>query len=257
MKHFVRLTAIILTVAVIISCSKDNGNDSNPVAPLAPADISGKWIVTVTVTGGEQMPVGTEYYVIFTYAQSGNNITGNYITEGGLTGQITGTVNGRNFTFTLTQNNPYPGTFSGSGTVNESEDQISGSYTGSDTNGTNEAEFTAVEFEENISGTWLAVVTVTEGEHIPAGTQINVTFTIIQSDSSVTGIYESQYGTTGQLTGTITGTNFTFTLTQGSPNPGTFNGSGTVNEFFNVIIGAYTGSDSYGYMEVEFTAVKM
>lgn len=257
MNHFIRLIAIILTVAIIISCSKDNGNNSNPIAPQATADISGKWIATITVTGGEQMPVGTEYSVIFTYTQSGSNVTGNFVTEGGLTGQITGTVNGNNFTFTLTQNNPCPGTFNGSGTINESEDQISGSYTGSDTNGTMEAQFTAVEYEENISGTWLAVVTVTEGEQIPVGTKINVTFTIIQSDSNVTGSYVSEYGITGQLTGTIDGEIFTFTMTQNYPNPGTFNGSGIINEFGDQIIGAYTGSDSYGYMEVQFTAVRM
>jgi hypothetical protein len=133
--------ALYLFGTLILACG--DGDDSGPTSPEGGYDLSGAWLATITITGGEQMPPGTQYNASMSLNQSGNDVTGNFTLGGSLTGQISGTLNGSEFTFTLTQNAPCPGTFNGSGTVGYPGERITATYTGSDCNGSVEADLVA------------------------------------------------------------------------------------------------------------------
>lgn len=107
-------------------------------------DVSGNWVFTITVTGGSQLPVGTVFQVDVTYQQSEDGkITGRTVTEGGLTTDLQGKVCGTHVTFTLRQNEPCPGSFSGTAEITDGM-FLSGSYTGRDCHGTLEANISGV-----------------------------------------------------------------------------------------------------------------
>ena len=58
----------------------------------------------------------------------------------------------------------------------------------------------------------------------------------------------------GQISGTISGQTFSFTITQGQPCIGTFNGSAIVNG--NQLSGSYSGSDCNGTVQVDAVAFR-
>ena len=70
-------------------------------------------------------------------------MSGTFSTQGGLSGQIQGTVAGFSLALTISQGNPCPGTFTGNATVRSDNRQMSGSYSGSDCRGGASASFTA------------------------------------------------------------------------------------------------------------------
>ena len=127
------LATLMMLGAFAIGC---NGGSDGGVIGSQDANVTGTWDATITVTGGTQAPPGTQFTGVFTLAQSGSGVTGTFSTAGGLSGQISGSVSGQAFAFTISQGAPCPGSFSGSATVNGSETQLSGSYSGSDCNGT-------------------------------------------------------------------------------------------------------------------------
>jgi len=56
---------------------------------------------------------------------------------------LSGSVSGQTFTFTLTQNAPCAGSFTGHGTVAADDSTLRGSYSGSDCGGTVSTTITA------------------------------------------------------------------------------------------------------------------
>lgn len=137
MKRISPLTAGAALLVAVLACS-DNGNTGPE--PTQDADFSGTWDVVMTVTGGNQLPAGTEVDATLTVSQTGNTCTGTFNTEQGLGGQITGTVSGNTVSLTLNQGPPCPGTYTGSATL--SGNTVTGSYSGTDCFGTIAADFT-------------------------------------------------------------------------------------------------------------------
>lgn len=127
------LAAVMILGTFVTGC--DGGSDGGMIGSQD-ANVTGTWDATITVTGGTQAPPGTQFTAVFTLAQSGTSVTGTFSTAGGLSGQISGSVSGQSFAFTISQGAPCPGSFAGSATVSGSETQLSGSYSGSDCNGT-------------------------------------------------------------------------------------------------------------------------
>lgn len=126
-----------LLLTSIVGCS------SSDVITLPDANLTGTWNATLTVTGGVQAPVGTQFTATFTIVQAGSTFTGTFSTGGGFSGSLNGTVSSQTFSLTITQGAPCPGTFTGAGTANSTVTQMTGSYSGSDCNGTLAVDFVA------------------------------------------------------------------------------------------------------------------
>ncbi len=108
----------------------------------------------------------------------------------------------------------------------------------------------------NVTGTWDALMTVTGGSQLPAGIQFTATFTLAQSGTAVSGTFATEEGLSGSISGSVSGSVITFTITQGSPCPGTFDGAGTISSSSDAIAGSYSGSDCNGTLQATFTAIK-
>ena len=131
--------ALVVSVAFFVGCS-------DSPAPLSlgltnEAVIEGFWVGQGHVTGGSMVPVGSKFGLSMTVSQVGNDVTGKVLNDAGSESDLSGTVNGQNFTFTLTRGKPCAGTFSGSGTAMNGDTELIGSYSGTDCRGAISAEF--------------------------------------------------------------------------------------------------------------------
>jgi hypothetical protein len=106
----------------------------------------------------------------------------------------------------------------------------------------------------DITGTWDASMTATGGTQLPVGSRWTVVLTAIQSGSAVSGTFSTAGGLVGQASGTVSGDDISFTVTQGPVCAGTFNGFGLVNG--NQMSGTYSGADCHGTLQASFTATK-
>ena len=129
-----------LAAAVALGCG---GGGDDGLTGTQDVNVTGTWDAIVTVTGGTQLPEGTEFGAVLVITQSGTTATGTSVAEGGFVGQLSGTISGRSLEFTITQGDPCPGSFSGTATVNGSNTRMSGSYSGSDCNGSLQATLVA------------------------------------------------------------------------------------------------------------------
>src|SRR5262245_49634222 len=90
-----------------------------------------------------------------------------------------------------------------------------------------------------VSSTWSGVYATSLIDAVP------VRFDLAQTGSQLTGTFEDLEGRTGTLTGSMSGSVFSFTLTETSPGcGGTFSGSGTST--FSELSFTFTGSDCLG-----------
>ena len=142
-----------LLLTSIVGCGSSGDLFDGDLPPID-ANLTGTWNVTLTVTGGVQAPVGTQFTQTFSIVQTGSSFTGTFSTVGGFSGSLSGTVSGQTFlgqtfslTVTLTQGPSCPGTFTGAGTASlallSSFSTMTGSYSGSDCNGTLAVDFVA------------------------------------------------------------------------------------------------------------------
>jgi len=106
----------------------------------------------------------------------------------------------------------------------------------------------------DVTGTWDTSMTVTGGTQGPVGFHWTAVFTVIQSGASVSGTGITSSNTGGQVSGSVSGDDLDFTLTQTSPCAGTYHGIGMVNG--NQMSGTYAGGDCGGTLQASFTAVK-
>src|SRR4030066_360457 len=68
----------------------------------------------------------------------------------------------------------------------------------------------------DITGTWDASMTVIGGDtSLPVGFHWTGVFTVIQSDSSVSGTFSPPVGGVGEISGPVSGDDASFTSTQG------------------------------------------
>ena len=129
----------VFVVALLLSYGCGGGGDSVADTPV---DLNGSSLGVAVVTGGTAYPPNASYPIVFDLVQSGNTVTGEYSTAatlGATSGTVAGTVSGRTFSFTLTENVPCGGSFTGSTTVASSGISFSGPYSGADCSGTTEA----------------------------------------------------------------------------------------------------------------------
>jgi hypothetical protein len=127
-----------LALALAYGCSS-GGSDS---VANTPVDLNGTSLGVAVVTGGTAYPKNTSYPIVFDLVQSGSTVTGGYSTAAtarATSGTVAGTISGQTFSFTLTENLPCSGSFTGSTTVASSGISFSGPYSGADCSGTTEA----------------------------------------------------------------------------------------------------------------------
>lgn len=109
----------------------------------------------------------------------------------------------------------------------------------------------------DVTGTWDASMTVTGGEtSLPVGYTWTGVFTVIQSDSTVSGTFSTPVAGVGKISGTVSGDDASFTSTQGPYCAGIFNGFAMVSAASNQMSGTYTGVDCSGTLWASFTATK-
>lgn len=109
----------------------------------------------------------------------------------------------------------------------------------------------------DVTGTWDASMTVIAGESfLPVGYTWTGVFTMIQSDSTLSGTFSTPIGGIGQVSGTVSGDDISFKSTQGTICSGDFNGFALVNAASNQMSGTYSGVDCSGILQASFTASK-
>jgi hypothetical protein len=85
---------------------------------------------------------------------------------------------------------------------------------------------------------------------------MRVTFTIVQQGSEVSGTWTTTGGTSGTLTGTVTGERLTIQAKQMNPCPGDFIGTAAIGENGATLGGSYTGRACGGVVTASFTVVR-
>lgn len=131
--------ALLVSVVFFVGCSDSPAPLSLGLAPQTV--IEGFWVGQGNVTGGTMAPVGRKFELSMMVSQVGNGVTGKVMNDAGSEFDLAGSVNGRNFTFTLTQGKPCAGTFSGSGAAMNGDTELIGSYSGTDCRGAISADF--------------------------------------------------------------------------------------------------------------------
>ncbi len=131
-----RLMLGVLALATFFAVGCDEGSNSGN------ANLNGMWDFTVTATGGQQLPSGTEFCLVLSLSQSGTDVSGYYVRNSVRT-EVSGRVSGSAVTFTFSQADGCLGVFNGGATVHSSGDRLEGHYSGSDCNGTLQASFVA------------------------------------------------------------------------------------------------------------------
>jgi hypothetical protein len=85
---------------------------------------------------------------------------------------------------------------------------------------------------------------------------MRVTFTIVQQGSEVSGTWTTTGGTSGTLTGRVTGERLTIQAKQMNPCPGDFIGTAAIGENGATLGGSYTGQACGGAVTASFTVVR-
>jgi len=110
-----------------------------------------------------------------------------------------------------------------------------------------------------VAGLWTASMTVTGGTEMAAGSQYGAMFTLSQSAAQIGGSFSASgpgVAIWGGIVGTMTGSGFRFTLSQISPCPATFTGSGTVSANDSTLMGSYSGTDCGGTVSTALVATR-
>jgi hypothetical protein len=127
--------------ALLLASGCGGGSDSVTEAPI---DLNGHSLGIAAVTGGSAYPPNATYPILFDLVQTGDSVTGSYQTtypDGETSGTVAGSLSGRTFNFTLTENAPCAGSFDGTATVASTGMSFNGAYRGADCSGTTEAYF--------------------------------------------------------------------------------------------------------------------
>ena len=101
----------------------------------------------------------------------------------------------------------------------------------------------------DVTGSWAGAVTVNGFGNIAS-------FSLLQTGVSVSGTVAMVGGGGGRLTGSVSGNIFTFSVTEVSPCPGSFNGSASISQNNFSMAGTVTGSDCGGSYSRAVTAAK-
>jgi hypothetical protein len=108
-----------------------------------------------------------------------------------------------------------------------------------------------------VTGTWDASMTVIGGDTtVPVGYHWTGVLTVIQSGSAVSGTFSTSVGGVGQISGTVSGDEASFTSTPGPFCAGMFNCFVMVDAAGDQMSGTYSGADCDGTLQALITAVK-
>ncbi len=132
------ISVFVVALVLAYGCSS-GGSDSVAETPV---DLNGSSLGVAVVTGGTAYLPNASLAIVFDLVQTGDTVTGEYTTSTTTrvtSGTVAGTVSGRTFSFTLTEDVPCNGTFTGSTTVASNGISFSGPYSGDDCIGTTEA----------------------------------------------------------------------------------------------------------------------
>jgi hypothetical protein len=113
----------LLIVAVLAAC---DGYSSGPD--------EGEGSLTGTHSGTVEGTAGGDPFtltVTFTLTEYRNGVTGTYTTSDGTGGTVTGTISGSTVSFTINQGTPCVGTFTGTASISNGSDRLTGTYSGS------------------------------------------------------------------------------------------------------------------------------
>jgi len=138
-KSVIWAAALVVLMVFFVGCS-DSPAPFSPV-PTGESIIEGYWVGQGDVTGGNMASVGQRFDLTMTVSQVGNGVTGTVMDENGSVFDLAGTVKGQSLTFTLTQDKPCAGTFTGSATAMNGDTKIIGDYSGNGCRGSITAEF--------------------------------------------------------------------------------------------------------------------
>jgi hypothetical protein len=127
------LLLALVASALLLGC-----NISDGPAPANP-NFGGQWQATISVVSGSSQ--GNSFDVTVWLVQNGSEVTGTFDNGLGLAGSLEGDVGGNQLSFSMIQNPPCPGQFSGS--VHIDGDILRGDYEGTACNGPVGAEFEA------------------------------------------------------------------------------------------------------------------
>ena len=131
--RLVKHSAVLTLAALLAACG---GGSSSPTAPRQ-ANVTGTWAAQISSNRDGN------FSATFTLVQTGVNVSGTFSVQGGVGGNMQGTVTGFSLAFTAQQGAPCPSTFNGSATVRSDNRQMNGSYSGSDCRGGFSATFVA------------------------------------------------------------------------------------------------------------------
>lgn len=134
----------VFVAALLLACGCSSG-EGDSVAET-PVNLNGTSLGIALVTGGTAYPPDTSFPITFDLIQTGDTVSGEYQTSATgrpTNGSVAGTLTGRTLSFTLTQDVPCGGAFTGSATIASSGISFSGPYSGGDCLATTEAWFSA------------------------------------------------------------------------------------------------------------------
>jgi hypothetical protein len=103
--------------------------------------------------------------------------------------------------------------------------------------------------DANLTGTWIGEVTVS----LDPGNVIQATLELVQTGTSVSGTYSAANGRTGDVTGSVSGTQFTSTMTFTDICPGSASSTGEVMNNGTRLTGHSTVDDCVGSYSSDFT----
>ena len=106
-------------------------------------DLTGTWAGTLTGIRGDQGGAVITDEVVFELVQVDDAVSGTFATQGGATGDLTGSLQSGEYVFTIVQGGLCLGSFSGTAVVSAVTGLLEGSYDGADCAGSVEASFSA------------------------------------------------------------------------------------------------------------------
>jgi hypothetical protein len=143
-------TAALLAALSACTTASPPGDASSAPPTGSPGfrSVGGTWSVTLTVTGGSQVPVGTKLHGTMTLdaPADSNALDGALTLASGITGSIQGSQAGNGFVMTTAETAPcHSGSFdTPDGRANAAYTQLNATFKGRDCNGKLEATLAAV-----------------------------------------------------------------------------------------------------------------
>ena len=134
-----RIVGIAAAIALLSACATSLSPTGSPSPSPSNPSVEGSWAINLTVSGGSLLPKGSQLAGSMTLnVDSGTGAIGGTLTlANGITGAITGTESGQDFTLSTNETAPcHSGTFDTTdGLADVGYLQLTGTFDGRDCNG--------------------------------------------------------------------------------------------------------------------------